>query len=90
LGISDKKDPTYIFWAMLQSLPGLAAKKATAVVKSYPTIKSLVDAYENPDLTLSQKEKLLQSILGTAVGKSPILSKQVYIWITSMRPEESV
>jgi hypothetical protein len=90
LGISDKKDPTYILWAMLQSLPGLAAKKATAVVKSYPTIKSLVDAYENPDLTLSQKEKLLESILGTAVGKSTILSKQVYIWITSMRPEESV
>jgi hypothetical protein len=90
LGISDKKDPTYVFWAMLQSLPGLAAKKATALVKAYPTIKSLLDAYEKPGLTLSQKEKLLENILGTAVGKSTVLSKQVYVWITSLKAGDSV
>ena len=90
LDVSGKKDPKYVFWAMLQSLPGLAAKKATALVEEYPTIKSLLEAYEKPGLTLSQKEKLLENVLGTSTSKSTILSKQVYTWITTLNPDAAI
>lgn len=66
------------FIKQLLQLKGLSVEKALAIVKLYPTPKTLKLAYEN--CSVSQGEKLLSSIkygkLKNNIG--PVLSKALY------------
>lgn len=46
--------------AMLMTIPGISEEKALAIVRKYPTLKSLIDSYVACEL--SKRETMLSNI----------------------------
>ena len=73
---------------MLQQFPGVSEVKAAALVKSYPTLRSVMDAYER---CRSEDEKivLLVDCWGTKSAQAQ-LSYSVYRMLQGTNPEEII
>ena len=54
---------------------------ATAIAKKYPSIQSLLSAYDNPSLSIKEKIDLLQNIEieGRKTKVGPMLSSKIYL-----------
>jgi hypothetical protein len=78
---------------MLSVIPGLSDEKAASVVKVYPTIKSLMEAYDEFD-TVAEKEQMLENLeiqkividSGNAKRLGKALSRKIYVFLKETDP----
>eukprot|EP00252_Welwitschia_mirabilis_P025353 TRINITY_DN7880_c0_g2_i3.p1 TRINITY_DN7880_c0_g2~~TRINITY_DN7880_c0_g2_i3.p1 ORF type:complete len:528 (-),score=133.24 TRINITY_DN7880_c0_g2_i3:192-1604(-) len=69
---------------VLMAIPKLPPKGALAIAKKYPTMRSLLDVYLDPQKTVNEKEFLLQDLITEGpLGSSgrrlgPVCSKRIY------------
>jgi len=74
-------------WAtQLEQIYSVSHRCAQAVVGVYPTIRSLVNAYNADALELQQKKELLQDIVVEGKGQrrlGPVLSERIFCVFTS-------
>lgn len=87
MGINQKLELTWI--NILQIIPGLSEIKAVAIVKKYPSIKSLISEYEKigdickkMDLLKDLKIRKIDGSEKQKIGK--VLSKRVYNFLFSL------
>jgi hypothetical protein len=81
------------WWSMLQIIPGLSPEIATNIVARYPTIGSLMKRYDDPALSIKEKERLLESIRideGGGARKITKLSRSIYKALTTMDENEFI
>eukprot|EP00562_Extubocellulus_spinifer_P005215 CAMPEP_0178522140 /NCGR_PEP_ID=MMETSP0696-20121128/28371_1 /TAXON_ID=265572 /ORGANISM="Extubocellulus spinifer, Strain CCMP396" /LENGTH=642 /DNA_ID=CAMNT_0020153229 /DNA_START=165 /DNA_END=2091 /DNA_ORIENTATION=+ len=72
---------------MARQVPGMSEAKARKLVEHFPTLMSLVEKYEDPNLTLDEKKRLLDDCLVEG-RKSKKLSDSFYRLMTSNDPNE--
>lgn len=75
---------------MLQQIKGLTEGMALRVVRYYPTARSLMEKYEDPNLTVDQKRTLLATLLMDGKRNMVKLSDSVYRLMTSEDPLELI
>ena len=87
------KTPAQVWAAALMKIPRVSEKEAMAIVLKYPTMMSLMVAYEDPSLSESDKRKLLKGLdcVGTHRGAQvrklgEVISARVY---EMFRPRDS-
>lgn len=87
------KTPAQVWAAALMKIPRVAEKEAMAIVLKYPTMMSLMVAYDDPSLSESDKRKLLKGLdcVGTHRGAQvrklgEVISARVY---EMFRPRDS-
>jgi hypothetical protein len=100
-GSKGSESKLLITWmAGLACIPGISEHKARAIAKEYPTLRSLMDKYLEPDEDgkdkdkVKEKEELLTGIKytgthedkGNKIGKT--LSKRVFRYFTTTDPNE--
>jgi len=70
---------TEMFARQIMRLRGLSVERASAIVQVYPTLRSLLSAYEDCD-TEKERELLLSRIYYGVSGKTvgPAISKTIY------------
>ncbi|KAG1704963.1 hypothetical protein DVH05_004989 [Phytophthora capsici] len=71
---------------MLQVIPGVSEDKAQCLLNHFPTFDSLMCAYRDPRLTISQKEDLVANKLHDARVQRA-LSKKIYSAFCEENPE---
>ena len=74
---------------MARQVPGMSEAKARKLVEHFPTLMSLVEKYEDPNLTLDEKKRLLDDCLVEG-RKSKKLSDSFYRLMTSNDPNELI
>jgi len=74
---------------MARQVPGMSETKARKLVEHFPTLMSLVEKYEDPNLTLDEKKRLLDDCLVEG-RKSKKLSDSFYRLMTSNDPNELI
>ena len=70
-----------------QQIPGISEVMARNLVGHYPTLMSLVEAYEDPDLTEEGRRTLLADCL-TGGRTCRAISERMYVLLTSRDPSE--
>jgi len=85
--LDDLSENSRIWVKHLMCIPGISEKKAIAIVKMYPTFKSLIEVYESEEFTELEKEKFLKdiTIIGNANSSKRIgeaVSSKVYKYFT--------
>ena len=70
-----------------QQIPGISEVMARNLVGRYPTLMSLVEAYEDPDLTEEGRRTLLADCL-TGGRTCRAISERMYVLLTSRDPSE--
>mmetsp|Transcript_4691 Transcript_4691/g.6955 ORF Transcript_4691/g.6955 Transcript_4691/m.6955 type:complete len:590 (-) Transcript_4691:143-1912(-) len=75
---------------MLQQIKGLTEGMALRVVRHYPTVRSLMNMYEDPALTTDQKRALLATLLKDGRRNMVKISDSVYRLMTSEDPTELI
>jgi len=71
------------FAKQLICIPGVSETKAAQIVNKYPSASALLETYNDPCLTTTQKEMLLAN-LGNKTEKT--LSKRIYLYYTAKDP----
>eukprot|EP00978_Attheya_sp_CCMP212_P048264 scaffold495077_cov98-Attheya_sp.AAC.1 len=85
---SDGLDVARDTWIkQLQMLPGMSEAKAQRLVQHYPTARSLMDAYETPNITLHQKRSLVASLCEPGRSQEK-LSNTLFELMISLDPEQ--
>lgn len=62
---------------MLQLIPGVSEPKAQRVLDHFPTLASLLSAYNDPSVSCAAKQELLATVLADA-RMSRALSKRIF------------
>ena len=78
------------WWAMLQAVPRIGAAQATKIVLTYPTLRSLVDAYRAPGTSEAEKRRLLERVAAPEGKRATKLSSDIFTWLTSQNPDALV
>mmetsp|Transcript_8122 Transcript_8122/g.10073 ORF Transcript_8122/g.10073 Transcript_8122/m.10073 type:complete len:80 (-) Transcript_8122:167-406(-) len=78
-----------MFARMLQMIPGVSEKKAVNLIRHYPSLRSLIDEYENQSLTEEEKELVLQGCFSSTTTEK-MLSKRIYNFFTADDPNEII
>jgi hypothetical protein len=81
-----KKGPQDTWWSQLQMLPRVSAAVASNIVRAYPTMRSLMDAYRDPAVTDAAKEHLLDDVLDGGKRKATKLSREIWRFFTTRDP----
>ena len=90
-GTSGKgKTPTSqdFFLRALQRISGVTAPHARGIVREYKSMAALMSAYEDPRMSIADKENMLKDIVGGKNRFGEVKSKRVYDFFKPRRPDD--